>query len=51
MTARTDRDAVLDRYTKHVNKSLASLASDRTDVRPNWLGEPDDDCRDRLCLL
>ena len=26
MTAPTDRDRVLDRYTKHVNKSLASLA-------------------------
>ena len=26
MTAPTDRDQVLDRYTKHVNKSLASLA-------------------------
>ena len=37
MTARTDRNAVLDCYTKHVNKSLASLASDRTDVRPNLI--------------
>ena len=26
MTAPADRDQVLDRYTKHVNKSLASLA-------------------------
>ena len=26
MTTQTDRDRVLDRYTKHVNKSLASLA-------------------------
>src|SRR5260370_30744464 len=26
MTASTGRDRVLDRYTKHVNKSLASLA-------------------------
>jgi len=26
MTAPADRDRVLDRYTKHVNKSLASLA-------------------------
>ena len=26
MTAPTDRDRVIDRYTKHVNKSLASLA-------------------------
>jgi len=26
VTATTDRDRVLDRYTKHVNKSLASLA-------------------------
>ena len=26
MTAPADRDRVLDRYTKHVNKSLASMA-------------------------
>ena len=26
MTAPADRDLVLDRYTKHVNSSLASLA-------------------------
>ena len=32
-------------------QTRAYLASDRTDVRPNWLGEPDDDRCDRLCLL
>jgi len=32
-------------------ETRAYLASDRTDVRPNWLGKPDDDRCDRLCLL
>ena len=29
----------------------AATGFNRTDVRPNWLGEPDDDRCDRLCLL